>query len=58
MSLLNDVSIAVTPNGYKAEKLYAVIPSSGAADMDVTRATDATRVNERKLMLHKQGTFV
>jgi len=50
MSLLNDVSIAVTPNGYKAEKLYAVIPSSGAADMDVTRATDATRVNERGLI--------
>ena len=50
MSLLNDVSIAVTPNGYKAEKLYAVVPSSGAADMDVTRATDATRVNERGLI--------
>jgi len=46
MSLLDDVSIVVTPNGYKAGELYAVIPSSGAADMDVTRATDATRVDE------------
>ena len=50
MSLLSDVSIAVTPNGYKAEKLYAVIPSSGAADMVVTRATNATRVNEDGLI--------
>ena len=50
MSLLSDVSIAVTPNGYKAEKLYAVVPSSGAADMVVTRATDATRVNEDGLI--------
>ena len=50
MSLLSDVSIAVTPNGYKAEKLYAVVPSSGAADMVVTRATDATRVNQDGLI--------
>ena len=26
MSLLDDVSIVVTPNGYKAGELYAVIP--------------------------------
>jgi len=50
MSLLDDVSIVVTPNGYKASKLYAVIPSNGDADMDVTRATDATRVNESGLI--------
>ena len=50
MSLLDDVSIVVTPNGYKAGELYAVIPSDGAADMDVTRATDATRVNESGLI--------
>ena len=50
MSLLDDVSIVVTPNGYKAGELYAVVPSSGAADMDVTRATDATRVNEAALI--------
>ena len=50
MSLLDDVSIVVTPNGYKAGELYAVIPSSGAADMDVTRATDATRVDESGLI--------
>jgi len=50
MSLLDDVSIVVTPNGYKAGELYAVIPSSGAADMDVTRATAATRVDENGLV--------
>jgi hypothetical protein len=50
MSLLDDVSIVVTPNGYKAGELYAVIPSDGAADMDVTRATDATRVDENGLV--------
>jgi len=50
MSLLDDVSIVVTPNGYKAGELYAVVPSDGAADMDVTRATDATRVDEDGLI--------
>tara|TARA_B110000495_G_scaffold298_1_gene206 strand:+ start:1631 stop:2974 length:1344 start_codon:yes stop_codon:yes gene_type:complete len=50
MSLLDDVSIVVTPNGYKAGKLYAVIPSNGTADMDVTRATAATRVDENGLV--------
>jgi hypothetical protein len=50
MSLLDDVSIVVTPNGYKAGTLYSVIPSSGAADMDVTRATAATRVDENGLV--------
>jgi len=50
MSLLDDVSIVVTPNGYKAGTLYGVIPSSSAADMDVTRATAATRVDENGLV--------
>jgi len=50
MSLLDDVSIVVTPNGYKAGELYAVIPSNGNADMDVTRATAATRVDEDGLV--------
>ena len=45
MSLLDDVSIMVTPNGVKANVLYSVIPAAGTADMDFTRATTATRVN-------------
>ena len=50
MSLLDDVRIVVTPNGYKARTLFAAIPSDGAADMDVTRATAATRVDENGLV--------
>jgi hypothetical protein len=41
MSLFNDASIIITPNGFKAGKLYAV----KGADLTVTRATSATRVN-------------
>jgi hypothetical protein len=44
-TLLDTASLIVTPNGYKAGKLYSVVPSSGAGDLDVTRATTATRVN-------------
>jgi hypothetical protein len=41
MSLFNDASIIITPNAFKAGKLYAV----KGADLTVTRATSATRVN-------------
>jgi hypothetical protein len=41
MNLYNDASLVITPNGFKAGKLYAV----KGADLDVTRATSATRVN-------------
>lgn len=41
MSLFDDASLVITPNGFKAGKLYAV----KGADLDVTRATSATRVN-------------
>jgi hypothetical protein len=50
MSLLDKASLIVTPNGFKASKLYSVIPSTGAGDMDVTRATTATRVNSTGLI--------
>jgi hypothetical protein len=50
MSLFDKASLIVTPNGYKASKLYSVIPSTGAGDMDVTRATTATRVNSTGLI--------
>lgn len=50
MSILNDVSILLTPNAFKASKLYSVVPSSGAADMSVVRATIATRVNTSRLI--------
>ena len=50
MSLLDDVSIVVTPNGYKSGVLYSVIPSSGAGDLEVVRGTAATRVDEAGLV--------
>ena len=50
MSLLDTASLIVTPNGYKASKLYSIVPSNGAGDMDVTRATTATRVNPSGLI--------
>lgn len=50
MSLLDTASLVITPNGYKEGKLYSVLPSSGAGDMTVTRATTATRVNSAGLI--------
>jgi hypothetical protein len=52
MSLFEEASLVITPNGFKAGKLYTVKPdfdTSGtfpvAYGLDVTRATSATRVN-------------
>jgi hypothetical protein len=50
MSLLDKASLIVTANGYKASKLYSVVPSDGSGDMTVTRATTATRVNSSGLI--------
>ena len=50
MSLLDKASLIVTPNAVKESKLYSVVPSSGAGDMDVVRATTATRVNSSGLI--------
>jgi hypothetical protein len=50
MSLLDTASLVVTPNGTKASKLYSVVPSDGSGDLDVTRATTATRVNSSGLI--------
>jgi hypothetical protein len=50
MSLLDKASLIVTPNGFKASKLYSVVPSDGSGDMTVTRATTATRENSSGLI--------
>jgi hypothetical protein len=50
MSLLDKASLIVTPNAYKTSKLYSVVPSTGTGDMDVVRATTATRVNSAGLI--------
>lgn len=50
MSLLDKASLVVTPNAYKEDVLYSVIPLDGSGDLDVTRATTATRVNSDGLI--------
>jgi|LakMenEpi03Aug12_release.lakeMendotaPanAssembly.Ray.scaffolds.fasta_scaffold137047_2 hypothetical protein len=50
MSLLTDASLIVTPNAYKASKLYSVIPNTVLGDMNIVRATTATRVNSAGLI--------
>jgi hypothetical protein len=46
MSLLDTASLIVTPNGYKASKLYSIVPSDGTGDMTFSRTGNtATRVN-------------
>ncbi len=51
MNLLDNASLVVTPNGYKASKLYSVVPTDGSGDMTFTRAGDtATRVNPSGLI--------
>ena len=46
MNLYNDYKIILTPNGYKAGKLYAL----KGDDLNVVRATSATRVNASGLI--------
>ena len=50
MSLLDTASLLLTPNAYKEDKLYSVIPSDGSGDFTFTRATSATRVNAEGLI--------
>lgn len=50
MSIFNDAEILVTPNGYKAGKLYSIKPDTGAGDFDVVRASDATRINSANII--------
>ena len=50
MSLLDKASLIVTPNAYEESKLYSVIPNTTLGDMDVVRATTATRVNSAGLI--------
>jgi hypothetical protein len=51
MNLLDTASLVVTPNGYKASKLYSIVPSDGTGDMTFARTGDtATRVNASGLI--------
>lgn len=51
MSLLDTASLIVTPNGYKASKLYSIVPSDETGDMTFSRTGNtATRVNSSGLI--------
>jgi len=43
-------SIAMIPSGYKAGKLYSVLPTNGNADLDVVRNSTANRINKDGLI--------
>lgn len=45
MSLFEDASLVVTPNGRKAGKIYSIKPTDGTGDLTVVRATTKTEVN-------------
>ena len=45
MSTYTDASLIVTPNAYKAGKLYSLKPTDGSGDLGVVRATTATYVD-------------
>lgn len=43
-------SIAMIPSGYKAEKIYSVLPTNGNADLNFSRNSKSTRINEQGLI--------
>jgi hypothetical protein len=43
-------SLALIPSGYKASKVYSVLPTDGSGDFDFTRSGNATRVNSDGLI--------
>ncbi len=50
MSLFDEASLVVTPNGVKTSKLYSIKPTDGSGDLDVVRNSSATRVNAEGLI--------
>lgn len=50
IGLLKQTSLVITPNAYNEGVLYDVVPNTPLGDMDVVRATTATRVNELGLI--------
>lgn len=46
-------SIAMIPSGYKANKVYSVLPTNGDADLATTRASIATRVDQNGVIEEK-----
>jgi hypothetical protein len=42
MSLFDEASLIVTPNAFKASKLFSIKPTDGSGDLSAVRATSAT----------------
>jgi len=57
MSLLDDVSIVVTPNGYKAGELYAVVPTDALGSEQVTNG-DYTEAGVGNVISQSGGVLV
>lgn len=43
-------SISMIPSGYKANKIYSVLPTDGTADLNFSRSGTATRTNSQGLI--------
>jgi len=50
MALTKNPKLALIPSGYKASKVYSVLPSDGVGDFDFSRSGQATRVNKDGLI--------
>jgi len=50
MSLLDKASLVQIPSGYKATKLYSVVPDSGAGDFTFSRSSTGSRVGSDGLI--------
>jgi hypothetical protein len=49
-NLLEQASLVLIPSGYKEDVVYSQIPLDGSGDLQLTRASDGTRVNSAGLV--------
>ena len=49
-NLLSQASLVMIPSGYKEDVVYSQIPTSGAGDLSITRASNGTRINSAGLV--------
>ena len=50
MAKYDSAGLAMIPSGYKASKVYSLIPNSSDGDFDFARSSSATRVNKDGLI--------
>jgi hypothetical protein len=49
-NLLEQASLVLIPSGYKEDVVYSQIPTNGSGDMNLTRASNGTRINSAGLV--------